>query len=284
MPFGCGQCLPCRLSRRRIWSHRIMLEAYKHAKNAFVTLTYNDENLPNEKTLVPSDFQKFLKRLRKSHAPQSLRFFGCGEYGEVSNRPHYHCALFGLGPEDAQSIDDSWGLGFTYTGDLTHDSAQYIAGYVTKKMTKKDDPRLNGRYPEFARMSLKPGIGAPAVADIADTLTSPAGCDALASVGDVPHHLILERKQIPLGRYIRGKLREKLHFPDKKTPQESLDLWKAEMQKLHEDFKSETAGKALSQYLDKKQHFKQWLIDKNAQKVLQLETKSKIYSAKKDKL
>lgn len=261
-----------------------MLESYKHAKCAFVTLTYNEENLPNGETLKPKDLQDFLKRLRKALDPQRIRYFGCGEYGEISNRPHYHLAIFGVGPEDAESIDQAWGRGYSLTGDLTHDSAQYIAGYVAKKMTSPDDPRLGGRYPEFARMSLKPGIGATCVSDIADTLTTPQGCDALAEVGDVPHHLLLERKQIPLGKYLRGKLREKLGFPDKRSPKETLDNWKAEMQKLRKDFIDETGHSALSKYIDKTQHYKQWLIDKNAQKVLQIETKNKIFAKQKGKL
>lgn len=276
-----------------------MLESYKHAKNAFVTLTYNDENLPKGGHLVPKDLQKFFKRLRyfssnprvHSNDPQSdegknlpIRYFACGEYGDTSWRPHYHAAVFGLGPEDSELINEAWGLGFTFTGDLTRDSAQYVAGYVTKKMTQALDPRLNGLHPEFARMSLRPGIGASAVADIADTLTEPAGCDALSRVGDVPHSLMLERKSVPLGKYLRGKLREKLNFPDKKSTKESLDAWKEEMQKLRDEYKASPKTSALSKYFGDHHHFKNFLIDKNAQKVLQLETRSKIYSAKKDKL
>jgi len=266
-----------------------MLESYKHAKNAFVTLTYDKDKLDEKEywkidSLCPKDLQDFLKRLRRRVSPCPVRFFGCGEYGEESGRAHFHLAIFGLGPEDAEQIDAAWGNGFSFTGELTHDSAQYVAGYVTKKMTARDDPRLNGRHPEFARMSLRPGIGAAAVSDLADVLTSGPGCDALADVGDVPHALLLERKSFPLGKYIRGKLREKLNFPDKKTPREALDRWKADMQELRKDYKSTSSNSALSKYFDKTQHFKQWLIDKNAQKVLQLETKNKIFSAKKDKL
>lgn len=151
------------------------------------------------------------------------------------------------------------------------------------KCTEKcKHPPLNGRLPEFSRMSLKPGIGADSVSDIADVLTSPAGCDALALALDVPHSLVLEKKSLPLGRYIRGKLREKLNFPDKKTPTEALDQWKKEMSELREEFKNASSASSLSKYLDKTQHFKAYIIDKNAQKVLQLETRNKIFSRKKD--
>lgn len=298
MPHPCGQCLPCLISRRRVWSHRIMLESYKHAKNAFVTLTYSDEHLPPGGTLVPKDLQDFLKRLRYYLSLEGLasssrcRYFACGEYGDLGERPHYHLAIFGIGPEDAQTVDKAWGRGFSYTGDLTHDSAQYVAGYVTKKMTHAESkcsakcthPPLNGRVPEFSRMSLRPGIGALAVPDIADVLTTPHGCDALARVGDVPHALMEGKKSMPLGRYIRGKLREKLGFEDKKTPPASLDAWKAEMRELQKDAEAASANSALSRYFDKQHHFKQYLIDKNAQKVLSLEKRTRIFSAKKGKL
>ena len=100
-------------------------------------------------------------------------------------------------------INKSWNKGFTYTGDLNKDSAQYICGYVTKKMTNKNDEKvqewLDGRYPEFARMSLRPGIGAPAVGNIVDVLETEHGCDLVAREGDIPNALQMGRKQIPLG-------------------------------------------------------------------------------------
>lgn len=269
-----------------------MLESYKHAKNAFVTLTYSQEHLPKGGTLVPKALQDFLKRLRKAVYPTQIRYYACGEYGEQDQRPHYHLAIFGLGPEDAETIDKAWGLGFSFIGDLSHDSAQYIAGYVTKKMTHAEGkctpqcthPPLAGRLPEFSRMSLKPGIGAAAAADIRDVLTTPAGCDALARVGDVPHALMMGKKSIPLGKYIRGKVREAMHFPDKKMPQEAFNAYKEEMHKLHKEAFCASEEKALSKYLDKSAKFKEYIIDKNAQRMLQLETKNKIFSAKRNKV
>ena len=88
--FPCGQCLPCRLNRRRTWTHRIMLEAMCHGDNAFVTLTYEDDNV---RSLVPKDPQDWLKRIRKAVEPLRLRYYLVGEYGDISERPHYHVAL-----------------------------------------------------------------------------------------------------------------------------------------------------------------------------------------------
>src|SRR5574341_130610 len=203
LPFGCGQCLPCRINRRRIWTHRIMLEAAKHAKSAFVSLTYASGQLPVKNriaTLRPRDVQLWLKRLRR--ATGSLRYFLVGEYGDETQRPHYHAAVFGI---DAGAcvfcrhqyrrsgcdclLARSWGLGNVHVGDLTEKSAQYVAGYVTKKMTSVSDGRLHGRHPEFARMSLRPGIGAAAMVDVARVLTTPVGAEMVCQTGDVPSTL-----------------------------------------------------------------------------------------------
>ena len=181
--FRCGQCMPCRIKRRREWTHRLVLESLDHVESVFITLTYSDDNLPEDGSVCPRDTQLFMKRLRKRIDPRRVRFFLVGEYGDETQRPHYHAALFnypkcrkgqsrynkkGLNCcEWCQIIEDAWKLGNIYVGDLNAHSAQYIAGYTTKKMTKADDERLNGRHPEFARMSNRPGIGANAAHDIA---------------------------------------------------------------------------------------------------------------------
>lgn len=160
-PFPCGQCLPCRLNRRRLWTHRLLLEQHSHEFSSFATLTYSDDALPAGNTLVPKHTQDWLKRLRALLGPaRPLRYYLVGEYGDESQRPHYHAALFGLSHLEGELLRTSWGHGHIQLGTLTKESAQYIAGYVTKKMTAPDDPRLQGRHPEFARMSLRPGIGA----------------------------------------------------------------------------------------------------------------------------
>lgn len=188
----------------------MMLEALVHPSASFLTMTYNNDNLPEGGTLVPRHMQLFLKRLRRDGP--LLRFFGVGEYGDQSFRPHYHMALFGYGREHKDEIQRCWDHGFTYTGDLTLHSAAYIAGYVTKKMTDAKDPRLKGRHPEFARMSLRPGIGAVAINDVAAALQNRHGWDEIGRTGDVPQVLQHGQTTYPLGRYLRRKLREGMHF------------------------------------------------------------------------
>jgi len=181
--IACGQCIGCRLERSRQWAIRCHHEASLHDKNSFVTLTYNDENLPEDGSLSIRHFQLFMKRLRKKHGT-GIRFYGCGEYGEKLGRPHYHVCLFNFDPPDkklfketrgkrlytSDDLDQVWGKGFTLTGDVTFQSAAYVARYITKKITglgaehhyETFSPKTGEIYskkPEFTTMSRRPGIG-----------------------------------------------------------------------------------------------------------------------------
>lgn len=232
--FGCGQCMPCRLNRRRLWTHRLMLEALVSPGASFITLTYDEENIPDGKTVVPRHLQLWLKRVRKYHP---VRFYGVGEYGDSSGRPHYHVALFGVGPGEAEIISGrTWQYGFAHVGDLTAHSASYVCGYVTKKMTKKDDPRLAGRHPEFARMSLKPGIGAFTVPQIAEALQNKHGWLEIGKTGDVPSVLRHGKAKWPLGRYLTRKLREEMNFAEIGEQPEVALKRSAEMLVLYQDY------------------------------------------------
>lgn len=252
-----------------------MLEAAKHSESSFWTLTYANENLPEGGTLVPADLRNFLKRLRLvAHFERGvrLRHFSVGEYGDETFRPHYHLAIFGLGYGEADRllVERAWKLGHVYGGDLTPQSAQYIAGYVTKKMTSHEDPRLLGRYPEFARMSLRPGIGASAMEDVAIALNTKHGAASVVQTGDVPLALRHGAKSLPLGRYLRRKLREQMGFSEPGQP----DLARLRQhQKLQDVLRD--AG-SVSAYLEESAS-----VDKV--RVLQVETKAKIW-AKKGKL
>ena len=183
------------------------LEAYQHEHNTFLTLTYDPEKTSDE-TLHKFHVKKFLNRLAADRSKNKLkgyRYFYCGEYDD-NERAHYHVALFGGEPcrrggtrgdlikrhgsccPPCDYYAAKWKLGFIHSGTLTFESAQYIAKYVNKGMTNKNDPKvqeyLDGRLPEFARMSLKPGLGAGAIDKLADVLTSYDGCDSIAETGD----------------------------------------------------------------------------------------------------
>lgn len=199
------------------------MESKKHEHTSFLTLTYDDRYLPDGDTLVKKHLQDFFKRLLyyrgMDYDTPSFRRYGIGEYGDRTFRPHYHAALFGISHKDIAEIHQAWTFcdpRFATLTPLVPERAAYLAGYVNKKMTKEDDPRLHGRAPEFALASKMGvgGIGASAMDDIAHMLlTDPHAADWLAEEGDVPLVLKTHGLTLPVGRYLRGKLREKV-FPD----------------------------------------------------------------------
>lgn len=202
-----------------------MLEANLHGDNTFATLTYSDQSLPllssGKSSLDLKHAQDWLKRLRAEIAPRRIRYYLVGEYGDQTQRPHYHAALFGYPTcahinsrytrarqnccSNCDLVRDTWRHGQIVLGTLEAASAGYVAGYVTKKLTSKGDPRLEGRYPEFARMSLRPGIGADFMHEVASTVMQFDLEDA--TQGDVPSSLRHGSRTLPLGRYLRKKLR-----------------------------------------------------------------------------
>lgn len=228
--YGCGQCLFCRINKRRLWTHRILLESLMHTDNAFITLTYSPENLPENGTLVPKHLTDYIKRLRKNYG-QAIRYYAVGEYGDKSCRPHYHIAAFGIHFQNS-AIGKSWKYGHIHSGTITKDSAQYIASYTVKKLTSKDDARLCGRYPEFARMSRKPGIGAGAVAKIARDLETKEGSELIAKMLDVPSTITHDGKQWPIGRYLKQRLRDEIGYENLGNDTPETQARAAEMQVL----------------------------------------------------
>lgn len=264
-----------------------MLESLLHGQNCFITLTYSDEHLSMTSsglpTLNPKDLQDWLKRFRKAILPLRVRYYAVGEYGDDSQRPHYHVAMFNYPVCErgnssytryrstsccqwCDRVRDTWGLGQVYLGDLSVHSAQYVAGYVTKKMTSEKDPRLNGRYPEFARMSLRPGIGADALHDVASVLLGLE--DRMA---DVPSALRHGSRLLPLGRYLRRRLRV-LVGRDANAPQETLEQIAEELRPMWEAASVNEKIPAL-----RSAKFKHLAMEVSDQKVRQLEARQKLF-------
>lgn len=290
--YPCGRCMPCLYNRKRLWTHRIHLEALCHRDSCFLTLTYSDArlNLISERiggvetgrvlpTLRRKDLQDWLKRLRKAIQPCRIRFYGCGEYGDHTWRPHYHVILFGFKGclrgmthpahldggccERCDLILKTWGLGHIFAGELNLMSAGYVAGYVTKKLSGMDNVRLRGRYPEFSAMSQ--GIGKNALWEIASQLMA---YKLDESMEDVPSAMRHGRVEYPLGRFLRGKLREYVGH-ENNAPEATLDAIKAELQPLR-DF-AFREGRS----------FKEVVVEANAPRVAALEAKNLIFKKRK---
>lgn len=189
----CGQCIGCRLERSRQWAMRCVHEASLYEDNCFITLTYDEKKVPGNGGLVKDDFQRFIKRFRKRIHPCKIRYYHCGEYGEEGLRPHYHAIIFNYDFKDrvlfgrssdgsridcSNTLSNLWNMGFTTVGDVTFESAAYVARYVLKKVTGKraeSDEKVFGFSPyhridmitgelysvepEYTTMSRRPGIG-----------------------------------------------------------------------------------------------------------------------------
>lgn len=166
----CGRCLSCRIKKRSEWSMRMLHEFDYHDDTLYLTLTYNDENIPDCESLQKKELQKFFKRLRKS-TQKKFKYFACGEYGGKLNRPHYHAIIFGLSkknPDDVNNIINAWPYcdwhnNNIFNGSLrlvTPESIRYVAKYMDKKLSGdmlEEVYIANGLENQFALMSK--GIG-----------------------------------------------------------------------------------------------------------------------------
>lgn len=185
LQLRCGRCIGCRRDKLYSWSLRSMHEAQMHDQNCFLTLTYSDANLPEDRSLKIEHWQKFAKRLRKKHGP--FRYLHCGEYGGQTLRPHYHALIFGLDfSEDSiqqpgqrrghefrisASLTKLWKYGHHTIGPVNNTTARYVASYTIKKAMGLTKDTANDRVdsstgecwsvkPEYATMSRNPGLGA----------------------------------------------------------------------------------------------------------------------------
>ncbi len=177
--IACGQCIGCRLDKSREWAIRCVHEAQLHQQNCFITLTYNDENLPPGASLDKEHFPIFIRKLRRN-TPHKIRYYMCGEYGDELGRPHYHAILFGHDFDDkilykiknenqlytSEKLTQTWEKGFCSTGQMTFESAGYVARYALKKITGDSADihytnKTTGEIltPEYNTMSRRPGLG-----------------------------------------------------------------------------------------------------------------------------
>lgn len=156
LSLPCGQCIGCRLEYSRQWAVRCVHEASLYESNCFITLTYNDDYVPSDGSLVRKHFTDFMKRLRKAVTPKNphvkgsdsyklhakkygIRFFGCGEYGvsclvcgkneidcnkdlshafvETFGRPHFHACIFNYDFPDKVQVSSKNGFDL-YTSEV----------------------------------------------------------------------------------------------------------------------------------------------------------------------
>lgn len=179
LKLPCGRCVGCQLERSRQWAVRCMHEASLHEANCFITLTYDESNLPGFGSLVKEDFRGFMKRLRRRHDDIRIKFFAAGEYGKRGGRPHYHSCLFNFDFADktpwtvrkgfqvwrSRELESLWPQGQSEIGSLTFESAAYVARYLVKsprwkEVVDNETGEIVPRVHEYAVMSRRPGLAA----------------------------------------------------------------------------------------------------------------------------
>jgi len=194
----CGTCEGCRIDRSRQWAVRCWHESNTNPNqpNSFLTLTFRNacpiatltgrgryQKLKAEKLVDPTEslhlfhFQDFMKRLRKrfyGNSKSNIKYFHCGEYGEKFGRPHHHACLFNFEFPDkelkrktdagcyvytSKILSELWPHGIHEIGDVTYQSAAYVARYILKKMGgwRAKDYYLQ-KKPEYITMSRNPAI------------------------------------------------------------------------------------------------------------------------------
>jgi hypothetical protein len=252
VPAPCRKCMACKVNHKRLWQHRLILESLVHEKQAFVTLTYDDDSQPSDGSVSKKELQDFHKRLRKRFK-NKIRYFAVGEYGTNSLRPHYHGAYFGircdldggcnllkkkairkfrekLGQDapikkdwyikkicsSCKKIEDAWNNGFIDVSPLNQTTAGYILGYCVKKMTNPEDDRLkqeNGKYLYPEFALMSKNLGVTGMYKLLDEFKMSDHFERfLTPMGDVPFSFNHGGKSYPLGRHLREKGREYLQL------------------------------------------------------------------------
>lgn len=178
----CGKCIGCRLEYSKQWATKGILEAEQFKDNWFLTITYDQEHLPENGSLKANEFKNFIKKIREYYDRKynhiGVRFMGCGEYGTLG-RPHYHAIMFNMPIPIEQmkfheynenhealyrcpELEKIWGKGMIVAAEVNWNTCAYVARYITKKVgipANKEHYKKLGIEPEFFRMSRKPGIG-----------------------------------------------------------------------------------------------------------------------------
>ena len=168
--YPCGVCLPCRMTQKRTWVFRMMLELECHELACFVTLTYEDTYLPKDKSVSRPEFRQFMKNMHKYY--KGLRYYAVGEYGEKTWRPHYHLLLFGVSKHERRIIEKCWSTngknrgrrgslkGIVHIGDVNEKSIRYVAGYTANKLLGRQKRiAARGLKKEFTSVCQRPALG-----------------------------------------------------------------------------------------------------------------------------
>jgi len=267
--------MACRIARTSEWTTRILHEL-QDKDGCFITLTYDEKNLPANGTLVKSDLQKFFKRLRKKIEPIRIKYFGCGEYGEHTKRPHYHAIIINWKPnsEDcyrpnrkssaSKTIEQLWTYGNNTVGSPDREAIQYVVGYIRKKLLGVRENEYSGIIPPFQLQSQ--GIGKDFAVQHKESILSDRG-------------LTRNGIQVGLPRYYRKKLIDKDSIEEyyyHKRCRERSEAIKSDYFTLNDQYEDLGTNEANKEFIKKYQNFIEDRLSDQRRRSNDLEAKEKL--------
>lgn len=200
----CGKCIACRKAKAREWTLRMLHELDCSDDACFLTLTYDDDNLPVSPntgfaSLRKRDAQLFFKRLRRNLPGLRLRYFLCGEYGDSTLRPHYHAIVYNLRPFHYAAVMRAWdycdwsvpAIAGKSFAPVNVSNIAYVAGYVLKKYS---GPLADEMYAELDREPvfrlMSKGIGRDYCDANSELITAQGSCRLNGNRVSLPRYYV----------------------------------------------------------------------------------------------
>ena len=178
--YPCGNCPVCRMKYRKQMAIRLYMEKSieKPVYSYFITLTYNDENIPviaGRRCFNKKHLRTFFDSVKHHLYGEgyTFRYFATCEYGEEEGyRPHYHFIILLYRKSGCSTfkkfarheflhtvVEPLWNKGFCYDGNVTLPSIMYCTAYALK-----DDEAIERDWTGFEQgrpfrlFSLRPGL------------------------------------------------------------------------------------------------------------------------------
>ena len=163
----CGHCLDCLNKRQNEWYVRFWCEerfqklVNPNSITIFLTLTYNETNLPQSREIALNDFRAFIKKISRRQGNKRVRFYAVTENGTLRGRLHWHVLLFGFDPTVIlkplnKYFDDVWKKGFNSAEYCTPRVFTYVSKYVTKDL---DTLKQDDSWKTISVCSKRPSLG-----------------------------------------------------------------------------------------------------------------------------